>query len=476
VTACPRCRRGYPEDRIGHCPACLLEAELPPATLGDDLELLEEIGAGGMGTVWKARHLRLGRTVAVKFLAPHLAALPDFERRLEREARALALLDHPGIVDVYDFGREDGASFIVMEYVEGRPLSELVPLPEDRAIAVARAILAALAYAHGRGVVHRDVKPQNVLIEASFGVKVTDFGIARLVGGDADPGITTLGRVVGTPRYLAPEALAGAPPDPRMDVFAVGVVLREMIAGGDADAGAKLTPALARLVDRATAANPAQRYASAEAMAHDLGGVAAGRDDDLLPEERNWLRAAALVSTLATAVALWAFLVSVTPKVLAPGDVRPLIMMGTERLADGRVLSRARFETGPILAALAAGAAALAAHAALRRHWRDARLETPHPDRPVAESAVVLGLGALSLATYLARTLLDRLGMGGAAFAYVPLLGGLLETVTLFFGWTAILQAWRRSRPLSREWRLWVGALLALVPPVRDLAAFVLAP
>jgi hypothetical protein len=166
----------------------------------------------------------------------------------------------------------------------------------------------------------------------------------------------------------------------------------------------------------------------------------------------------------------------VTPQVLAPGDVRPLIMMGTERLADGRVLSRARFETGPILAALAAGAAALAAHAALRRHWRDARLETPHPDRPVAESAVVLGLGALSLATYLARTLLDRLGMGGAAFAYVPLLGGLLETVTLFFGWTAILQAWRRSRPLSREWRLWVGALLALVPPVRDLAAFVLAP
>jgi eukaryotic-like serine/threonine-protein kinase len=468
MTACPRCRRTYPEDRIGHCPACLLEAELPPATLGDDLELLEEIGAGGMGTVWKARHLRLGRTVAVKFLAPHLAALPDFERRLEREARALALLDHPGIVDVYDFGREEGASYIVMEYVEGRPLSELVPLPEGRAIAVARAILAALAYAHGRGVVHRDVKPQNVLVDASFGVKVTDFGIARLVGGDADPGITTLGRVIGTPRYLAPEALAGAPPDPRMDVFAVGVLLREMLT--------ELPPALGRIADRATAANPAHRYASAEAMAHDLGQVAAGTDDDLLPEERNWLRTAALVSTLATAVALWAFLVSVTPKVLAPGDVRPLIMMGTERLADGRVLSRARFETGPILAALAAGAAALAAHAALRRHWRDARLETPHPDRPVAESRVVLGLGALSLAAYLARALLERLGIGGAAFAYVPLLGGLLETVTLFFAWTAILQAWRRSRPLSREWRLWTGALLALVPPVRDLAAFVFGP
>lgn len=467
MTACPRCRRAYPEGRLGHCPACLLEAELEPARLGDDLELLEEVGSGGMGTVWKARHLRLERTVAVKFLAPHLAFLPDFERRLEHEARALALLDHPGIVDVYDFGREDGGSYIVMEYVDGRPLSELLPLPEERAIAVTRAVLAALAYAHGRGVVHRDVKPQNVLVAGDGSVKVTDFGIARLVGGDADPGITTLGRVIGTPRYLAPEALAGAPPDPRMDVFAVGVVLREMVA--------ELPPALGRIVERATAADPARRYASADDMARDLERVAAGAADELLPEERNWLRAAALVSTLATAVALWAFLASVTPKVLAPGDVQPLIMMRTEHLSDGRVLSRARFETGPILAALAAGAAALAAHAALRRHWRDARLETPRPDRPVGESRVVLGLGALSLAAYLGRTLLHRAGIDGAAFAYVPILGGLLETATLFYAWTAVLQAWRTARPLYREWPLWAGALLALVPPVRDLLAFVLA-
>jgi serine/threonine-protein kinase len=476
VTGCPRCRRQYPEGRLGHCPACLLEAELPPALLGDDLELLEEIGAGGMGTVWKARHLRLGRTVAVKFLAPHLAALPDFERRLEREARAMALLDHPGIVDVHDFGREDGVGFIVMEYVDGRPLSELVPLAPDRAIAVARDVLAALAYAHGRGVVHRDVKPQNILVDASFGIKVTDFGIARLVGGDADPGITTLGRVIGTPRYLAPEALAGTAPAPRMDVFAMGVVLREMLAGRDADAGAALPPALARIVDRATAANPALRYPNADAMARALAQVAAGAADDLLPEERNWLRATALVSTLATAVALWAFLVSVTPRVLAPGDVQPLIMAKAERLADGRVLSRARFETGPILAALAAGAAALAAHAALRRHWRDARLETPRPDRPIAEARVVLGLGTLSVATYAARALLHRGGIDAAVFAYVPILGGLLETATLFFAWMTVLQAWRTSRPLVREWRLSAGVLLALVPPVRDLLAFVLAP
>jgi len=165
--ACPRCRRAYPGARLSLCPACLLEAEIPPALLGDSLELVDEIGRGGMGTVWKARHLRLGRTVAVKFLAPELAAQPDFERRLEREARALALLSHPGIVGVHDFGREEGLGYIVMEYVEGAPLSAAIPLPIDRAVVVARQVLEALAYAHRRGVVHRDIKPENILLDAA---------------------------------------------------------------------------------------------------------------------------------------------------------------------------------------------------------------------------------------------------------------------------------------------------------------------
>jgi predicted Ser/Thr protein kinase len=472
---CPRCRRTYPAGRVGLCPACLLEAEIPPALLGDGLELVDEIGRGGMGTVWKARHLRLGRMVAVKFLAPELAAQPDFERRLEREARALALLSHPGIVGVHDFGREDGVGYIVMEYVEGRPLSAVLPLPVDRAVVVARQVLDALAYAHRRGVVHRDVKPDNILLDGSGAVKVTDFGIARIVGGEGDPGITTVGRLVGTPRYLAPEALAGAAPDPRMDIFAVGVLLREMLSGGDAvGVATQRPPALERIAARATAADPAHRYASAEDMASDLARASRGAAaDDLLPEERNWLRSVALVQTLATAVALWAFLLSVTPKVISPGEVQPLIMLRTERLADGRVLSRARFETWPTLAAIAAIAAAVAAHAALRRHWRDARLERPRPEQPVRESRTVLGLGITSISVYGLRVLLEDRGFA-AAFAYVPVLGGVIEIVTLFFFWIAILQAWRASRPLHREWPLWVGALLALVPPVTDLAAFVL--
>jgi serine/threonine-protein kinase len=152
---CPRCGRRYPTGRIGLCPACLLQADIAPALLGGSLELIEEIGRGGMG----------------------LASQPDFEKRFEREARALALLGHPGIVAVHDFGREEGRSYIVMEYVEGQALSAAIPLPPRRAVEVARQVLDALAYAHGRGVVHRDIKPENILLDGSGRVKVTDFGI-----------------------------------------------------------------------------------------------------------------------------------------------------------------------------------------------------------------------------------------------------------------------------------------------------------
>jgi len=452
------------------CPVCLLDADVPPARLGDALELVEEIGRGGMGTVWKARHLRLGRTVAVKFLAPELAAQPDFEARFEREARSLARLSHPGIVGVHDFVRDEGGSYIVMEYVDGRPLAAAIPLPREQAVDVARQILDAVEHAHRQGVVHRDIKPENVLLDASGRVKVSDFGIARLLAPEADGRLTTTGRIVGTPQYMAPELLGGAAPDPRMDVFSVGVVLREMVVGrGGFDA---LPPALERIIGRAVAPDPRQRYASADEMAREL--AAASFAGDLPPDERNWLRAVALLETLATAVALWALLLSVTPKTIAPGDVQPLIMLHPERLADGRVLSRARFETWPTLAALAAIAVAVGAYGVLRRHWRRTGLERPEPERPVRESRYVLLCGAVSVTVYGLRRLLegDALERG---FAYVPVVGGLIEIAALFFFWTAVLQAWRTSRPLAREWALWAGVLLALVPPVTDLVGYVLA-
>jgi serine/threonine-protein kinase len=181
---------------------------------------------------------------------------------------------------------------------------------------------------------------------------------------------------------------------------------------------------------------------------------------------------AALVQTLASAVALWAVLVSVTPRLLTPGDVQPLIMLGTERLPDGRLVSRARFETGPMLAALLAAAVAVGVQGLLRRHWRRAGLEGAGGGGRLPGARALLVTGAVSLATYAAHRLWIAGGGSGAPLAYVPVLGGLIEVTGLFFFWLAVLEARRTARPLAREPELWAGALLTLVPPIVELAAF----
>jgi serine/threonine-protein kinase len=458
------------------CPRCLAEGELAPARLGDALELIEEIGRGGMGTVWKARHLALDRIVAVKFLAERLAGHAEATRRFEREAQALARLSHPGIVAVHDFGREGDRAFIVMEYVEGVPLSALVPLPPEQARDVARQVLDALAYAHARGVVHRDVKPDNILVEASGHVKVSDFGVARILDPeDAADAATTAGRVLGTPVYMAPEALAGAPPDPRMDVYSVGVVLHELLTGrrpaGDTP---PLTGPFEPVVRRALALDPAQRYGSAALMRDDLARLpppTAAAADGLPAEERHWLQATALVQTLATSAALWAFLVSVTPRMLSPGDLQPLVMMKTGRLADGRLYSWARFETWPALAAVALVGLAVAAQGLLRHHWRRLGLERATPDRPLPESRRVLACGLTACVVYVAHRLLEPV-QATVLWAYVPIVGGLIELFAVFLAWMAVLEAWRTRRALTREAGLWLGLGLGLVPPVVDLVRY----
>lgn len=476
-SACPRCGLTYPSGRLPFCPDCLHQAELPPLRLGDDLELLEPIGQGGMGTVWKARHLRLGNEVAVKVLSERLAGDPAAMLRLQREARTLAALNHPGIVRALDLGREGDQAYLVMDLVSGRPLSSCLPLPAARAREVALAVLDALAYAHRAGVVHRDVKPSNILIEEGGRVLVTDFGLARAYGADGHgETLTTAGRVAGTFGYMAPEALAGAGPDPRMDVFSMGVVLYEMVTGTrPAGSFAPLAGPLDRIVRRALAPAPEDRYPSAAEMRADLLGLTPEDAADALPaEERQWMRAAALAQTLATAAALWAFLLSVTPRVLRSGEEQPLIMLGGPRLADGRILSPARFETWPTLAAAGLIALALAAQALLRRHWKRAGVEYARPDRPVPQSGVVLALGAAALTLYLARRILEAL-RDGALSPYVPLVGGLLELSVVFFVWLGVLEAWRTGRPLQREPRLWAGLALALVPPMVELARYIAA-
>jgi serine/threonine-protein kinase len=466
---CPRCGLRLDEARLPVCPRCLLDADIPPALLGDAIELREVIGQGGMGTVHRAHHLRLDRPVAVKFLAEPLAAEPGFADRLRREARVLARLRHPGIVGVHDYGEQDGRGYIVMEHVDGQPLSRLLPLPPDRARAVALEVLDALACAHAEGLVHRDVKPANVLIDTDGRARLTDFGLARPLTGWT---VTTAGRVAGTPQYMAPEMLQGAPPDPRQDVYAMGALLYEMLAGRPpAGDFAPLPPPFDRIVRKALAPDPSRRYADAAAMRADLLEAGGADGADLPPEERAWLRAVALVQTLATAVALWAFLASITPKVIGPHDVQPLIMLGARPLPDGRVVSRARFEVWPTLAAVAAIVVALAAQGWLRRHFREAGLESRAPERPVPAARAVFACGVVAIAVYAARRLIDPAG-GSPASPYVPIVGGLIELMCLYLAWLAFLDARRTGRALVREVPLWAGLGLALVPPVRDLALY----
>jgi len=473
---CPRCGGRLPRERLDACPVCLIDAELPPALLGDGLELIEELGRGGMGIVYKARDLRLGRWVAVKFVAGSLATEPEMRRRFEREARALARVSHPNIVAVHDLGQDEDRSYIVMEYVDGRPLSERIPLDEPAARHVAVQVLDALGAAHRQGIVHRDIKPANILIGPRGEVKITDFGIARLVGEDAAGWTVTDPKgVVGTRAYLAPEALAGVPPDPRMDVYAVGIVLYEMVKGrlpaGDFE---PLAGNLDRVVRKALAPDPDKRYASAEEMRRDLAASAPPPTTALAPHERNWLRAVAALQSLATALALWAFLLSVTPRVIGSSEVMPLVIVGGDHLSDGRAVSWARFETAPSLAALGMIAAAFLAYGLLRRHWREAGLDAADPGRPVAESSQVFAWGVFAIGVYVVRRLAEE-GAPAWVSRYIPVLGGVTETVVLFFFWVAVLQAWRPSRPLRREPRIWVGFGLALCPPAIELLRYVLA-
>jgi serine/threonine-protein kinase len=195
-------------------------------------EIQREIAQGGMAEVYLAHDQLLNRPIALKALFPEYAREPSFVERFRREAQAAANLNHPNIVAIYDWGQEDGTYFIVMEYVEGRALRDLIrsegPLDPNQAAEITAEIASALAFAHRNGVVHRDVKPGNVLLTRSGTVKVTDFGIARAGASD---GLTQTGSVMGTATYFSPEQAQGLPVDGRSDVYALGVVLYEMVTG-----------------------------------------------------------------------------------------------------------------------------------------------------------------------------------------------------------------------------------------------------
>ncbi|MFL5574959.1 MAG: serine/threonine-protein kinase, partial [Gemmatimonadaceae bacterium] len=205
--------------------------------LSAQYELDCEIGRGGMGIVYRARDRRLKRMVAVKLLPPELAFRSDIRTRFLREAETAAQLSHPNIVPIYAVDERDGLVFFVMGYVEGenlaRRLAERGPLPVDETRRILREVADALAYAHARHVVHRDIKPDNILIAGEDGrAMVTDFGIARAVSDSGDSRLTATGMAIGTPAYMAPEQAAGdRDVDGRTDLYSLGVVGYQMLTG-----------------------------------------------------------------------------------------------------------------------------------------------------------------------------------------------------------------------------------------------------
>ena len=196
-----------------------------PLSAGDKLgpyQILSPLGAGGMGEVWKARDPRLDRVVAIK------TSKAEFSERFAREVRAIAALNHPHICQVYDVGPD----YLVMEYVEGSILKG--PLAAEKAVDYARQILSALDAAHRKGIIHRDLKPANILVTRQHGIKLLDFGLARIASGSTDATLTQPGEKMGTPAYMAPEQWEGKPGDARTDIYCFGCVLYEMVTGKQA--------------------------------------------------------------------------------------------------------------------------------------------------------------------------------------------------------------------------------------------------
>ncbi len=274
----------------------LLGSALPAYDIG------EELGQGGMGVVVSGQHRQLGRRVAIKQLPEAFAADPAVRRRFTAEARVLASLDHPHVVPVYDFVEREGICLLVMELLPGGTLRSRVAADgctAPYAVAVSLACLSGLSAAHRRGILHRDVKPENMLFAASGVLKVTDFGIAKVIGGGPGTVLTRVGDVVGTPAYIAPEQVRGGKLSPATDVYALATMLYELLAGtfpfstetdgGDLgllfkhayekpvplrDVAPGVPDQVAAVVMRGLATEPADRFETAEAFGAALAEAA----------------------------------------------------------------------------------------------------------------------------------------------------------------------------------------------------------
>jgi TM2 domain-containing membrane protein YozV/predicted Ser/Thr protein kinase len=297
---CPNCRKPLPPDvPLGLCPECLIKSGFPTETgagagrfvpppveelakLFPQFEILGLIGKGGMGAVYKARQPGLDRFIALKILPPAVASDPGFAERFNREARALARLSHPNIVVVYDFGKAGDLHYLVMEFVDGANLREVEQagkLSPEQALAIVPQICEALQFAHNEGIVHRDIKPENLLLDKKGRIKITDFGIAKIVDAPAGKAALTGAKdVVGTPHYMAPEQIETPQAvDHRADIYSLGVVFYEMLTGelplGKFAPPSKKAPVDVRLDDvvlHTLEKEPEKRYQQASELKTDV--------------------------------------------------------------------------------------------------------------------------------------------------------------------------------------------------------------
>ncbi|MFO0952340.1 MAG: protein kinase [Isosphaeraceae bacterium] len=274
-----------------------------------DLEILEVVGAGGMGVVYKARQTGLGRLVAVKVLAPERAADPEFSERFLREAASQARLNHPNIVAVHDIGTTSGLTYLVMEYVEGKSLRSRLRAGEigpSEGLRIIPQICEAIQYAHDRGVIHRDIKPENVLVDLYGNAKIADFGLAKFEGGDSYR-LTETNERLGTAQYMAPEQWRhSASVDHRADIYALGVLFYELLTGecptpryNPPSLKAGTDPRLDGVIARSLDSDPGRRYQKASELKSDVERIAR-------TSHVPWARRAAAVAILATlAVLIW---------------------------------------------------------------------------------------------------------------------------------------------------------------------------
>jgi len=317
---CPKCQFNNPDDTV-YCGKCATPLKSPEeisgtktlitpterlqkgSTVAGRYQILEELGRGGMGVVYKAKDTKLKRTVALKFLPPELTHISEIKERFMREAQAAAALDHPNICTVYEFDEAEEKTFISMAYIEGQSLKKTIesgPLELDEGLRIATQVAEGLQEAHNRGVVHRDIKSANIMVTEKGQSKVMDFGLARIAGGTL---VTKEGATMGTIAYMSPEQARGEEVDNRTDIWSLGVVLYEMFGGqlpfkGEHDQAvvysilkekpkpvtdlrSEIPMAIGQVVDKALEKDPDNRYQEIEELVDDLKSISEG----IVPEE-----------------------------------------------------------------------------------------------------------------------------------------------------------------------------------------------